>query len=152
MANTVFDKQAEFSDKYVSLVLKAFNQLRVIDDSDEAHSFAAELTILRLEYMNWLTEEIDSNLEIFERQLRKLGANSLYSKMPKNNGTNQKHRDTAVEEMYEIHSALTLVLDKNTHNHEASLIALSKKMRLILGVEDLAHHKNKILKHSGIDS
>ncbi|ROS70932.1 hypothetical protein [Vibrio crassostreae] len=152
MANAVFDKQAEFSDQYVKLVLKAFNELRTKTDYDEAHAFAADLTILRLEYMNWLTEEIDNNLEGFERQLRKLGANSQYIKMPKGEGTVQEHRDNAAREMLDIQSAFIYVLEKSTHGHDASLVTLSKKMRAILGVEELAHHKNKILKHSGKNS
>jgi hypothetical protein len=30
MANAVFDKQAEFSDQYVKLVLKSFNEKTII--------------------------------------------------------------------------------------------------------------------------
>ncbi|EKO3922510.1 hypothetical protein MRM63_14690 [bacterium 19MO03SA05] len=152
MANAVFEKQAEFSDKYVKLVLNAFNELRKTNNSDEAHGFSAELTILRLEYMNWLTEEIDSNLESFERQLRKLGSCSMYIKMPKGEGTVQEHRDKAAGEMLDIQFAFTNILEKSTHDHDVSLITLSKKMRAILGVEELAHHKNRILKHSGKNS
>ncbi|HAS8223739.1 hypothetical protein [Vibrio vulnificus] len=152
MANAVFDKQAEFTDQYVKLVLKAFHELRKTSDCDEAHGYAAELTILRLEYMNWLTEEIDINLENFERQLRKLGSNSMYTKMPKSAETNQERRDNAAAELLDIQLAFTNVLEKSTQDHDASLIMLSKKMRAILGVEELAHHKNRILKHSGKNS
>ncbi|EHK2875280.1 hypothetical protein J7X17_004681, partial [Vibrio parahaemolyticus] len=149
MANAVFDKQAEFSDKYVKLVLKAFNELSTKTQYEDARGFATDLTILRLEYMNWLTEEIDTNLESFEGQLRRLGVNSLYIKSPKGEGTIQKHRDDATREMLEIHSAFVFFLDKSTHDHGASLVTLSKKMRTILGVEELAHHKNRILSHGG---
>jgi hypothetical protein len=145
MANTVFDKQVEFSDKYVVFVIDAFNTLEQSQDWEIAHDFARKLTMLRLSYMCWLTSEIDKNLEVFEQKLRTLGAKSSYIKMPKGEGTNQEHRDAAAQEMLDIYSAFVYVLEKNTEHPEATLQSLSIKMRAILDVEDLAYLKKLII-------
>ncbi|NTW88032.1 MAG: hypothetical protein HGB26_02660 [Desulfobulbaceae bacterium] len=145
MANTVFDKQVEFSDKYVVLVLDAFKTLEQLQDWEIAHDFARKLTMLRLSYMCWLTSEIDKNLEVFEQKLRTLGAKSSYIKMPKSEGTNQENRDAAAQEMLDIYSAFVYVLGKNTVHPEATLQSLSVKMRAILGVEDFAYIKKLII-------
>ncbi|HHI4956894.1 TPA: hypothetical protein ACP5S6_003783 [Vibrio parahaemolyticus] len=145
MANAVFDKQVEFSQLYVEKVIEAFEDLRRKKEWDEAHDYSRQLTMLRLKYMCWLTAEIDENLGEFEKKLRTLGANSSYINMPKGEGTQQEHRDEAAREMLEIFSAFVYVLDKSTGHQEASLESLSIKMRSMLGVEELAHHKKRII-------
>jgi len=145
MANTVFDKQVEFSNKYVAIVLDAFETLRRLQEWEVAHDYAGKLTMLRLSYMCWLTSEIDKNLEVFEQKLRTLGANSVYIKMPKGPATDQEHRDAAAREMLEIYSAFVDVLGKNVKDSEASLQSLSIKLRTILDVEDLAYLKKVII-------
>ncbi|EJL6785553.1 hypothetical protein KI701_17565 [Vibrio sp. D415a] len=145
MANTVFDKQVEFSQLYVENVLDAFESLRQQPEWEEAHDYARTLTMLRLKYMCWLTAEVDQNLGEFEQKLRTLGANSAYIKMPKGEGTQQAHRDAAAREMLEIFSAFAYVLDKSTGHQEVTLASLSQKMRSMLGVEELAHHKKRII-------
>lgn len=148
MANVVFDKQVEFSDKYTAEVLNSFHTLMPKRDWEEAHDFAKNLTFIRLEYMCWLTTEIDENLEAFEKKLRTLGANSSYIKMPKGEGTNQEHRDEAAREMLEIQNAFLNILDKTEEQPEVKLSSLSKKMRKMLNVEELATLKNKLVDSS----
>lgn len=148
MANVVFDKQVEFSDKYTSEVLKAFHTLMPKNDWQEAYSFAKNLTFIRLEYMCWLTTEIDENLEEFEKKLRTLGANSSYIRMPKGEGTIQEHRDEAAREMLEIQAAFLYILEKTDNHSEVRLSSLSKKMRKMLNVEELATLKNKLVDSS----
>jgi hypothetical protein len=148
MANVVFDKQVEFSDKYTSEALNAFHTLMPKQDWQEAHSFAKNLTFIRLEYMCWLTTEIDENLEEFENKLRTLGANSSYIKMPKGEGTIQDHRDEAAREMLEIQAAFLYILEKTDKHPEVRLSSLSKKMRKMLNVEDLTTLKNKLVESS----
>lgn len=148
MANVVFDKQVEFSDKYISEVLKAFHTLMPKRDWEEAHAFAKNLTFIRLEYMCWLTTEIDENLEEFEKKLRTLGSNSSYIKMPKGKGTNQEHRDEAAREMLEIQAAFLYILEKTEKHPEVKLSSLSKKMRNMLNVEELTTLKNKLVDNS----
>ncbi|PSU75037.1 hypothetical protein C9J21_19250 [Photobacterium phosphoreum] len=148
MANVVFDKQVEFSDKYASEALNAFHTLMPKQDWQEAHSFAKNLTFIRLEYMCWLTTEIDENLEEFENKLRTLGANSSYIKMPKGEGTIQDHRDEAAREMLEIQAAFLYILEKTDKHPEVRLSSLSKKMRKMLNVEDLTTLKNKLVESS----
>jgi hypothetical protein len=145
IANTVFDKQVEFTNKYVAIVLDAFETLRCLQDWEVAHDFAGKLTMLRLSYMCWLTSEIDKNLAVFEQKLRTLGANSIYIKMPKDIGTNQEHRDAAAREMLEIYSDFVDVLGTGVEHSQATLQSLSIKMRAILDVEDLGYLKKQII-------
>lgn len=148
MANVVFDKQVEFSDKYTSEVLNAFHTLMPKQDWEDAHSFAKNLTFIRLEYMCWLTSDIDENLEEFEEKLRTLGAHSSYIKMPKGAGTNQEHRDEAAREMLEIQAAFLYILEKVEGHPEVRLSSFSKKMRSMLNVEELTTLKNKLVESS----
>lgn len=145
MANTVFDKQVEFSQLYVENVLEAFEALRHKMEWEDALDYAGKLTMLRLKYMCYLTAEVDQNLGEFEKKLRILGANSSYIKMPKGDGSRQEHRDAAAREMLEIFSAFAYVFDKNTEHQEVTLGSLSQKMRSMLGIEELAHHKKRII-------
>lgn len=145
MANTVFDKQVEFSQLYVDIVLEAFETLRQKKEWEESLDYAGKLTMLRLKYMCWLTSETDQSLGMFEQKLRILGANSLYIKMPKGEGTRQEHRDAAAIEMLEIFSSFVYIFDKSTEHQDVTLESLSKKMRFVLGIEELAHHKKRII-------
>lgn len=145
IANTVFDKQVLFCEEYIRLVLESFKSLQGKKNWSEAHSFARDLTMLRLKNMCWLTAEIDRNLHAFEQKLRTVGAGSDYLSISKVNGGDEKHRDAVAREMLEIKSAFMDVLRVSGNQKEASLLTLSKNLRKIMGVEELAHHKNRII-------
>ncbi|MGI2146157.1 hypothetical protein [Shewanella frigidimarina] len=59
--------------------------------------------------------------------------------------TVQEHRDEAAREMLEVQAAFLYILEKTGKHPEVRLSSLSKKMRKMLNVEDLATLKNKLV-------
>jgi hypothetical protein len=75
MATVAFDKHVEFCEKYHKEVyrrLQAFVQDRVTQGPLDVASFFR----LRQEWALWLTNEIDSELERFERRVMQLGGDA----------------------------------------------------------------------------
>ncbi|MBC8659587.1 hypothetical protein H1X88_22820 [Vibrio parahaemolyticus] len=148
MATTVFDKHAEFSEKYIEKVMECFYFLRSSQESEKAIGYAGDLTKLRFQYAAWLTCDIDEQLLTFENKLRKIGTNSELMKTPKNTGTNQEFRDEKARELGDLLTAFTAWNENIPEHREVQLDYIQNAIRDVLGVNKLVYLRELIVENS----
>ena len=137
MANIAFDKHVEFCEKYMKEVHQTISTLFAHGPSEKVVSHLGSLIEIKREYAAWISDEIASQLDPFEKALSEVGALSgLSNSLGKEN---QQDRKNAIKKMYQIfHEILNLEKDPEiVENSEIAVEIVKKKVRSILGVEEL---------------
>ena len=137
MANTAFDKHVRFCEKYMaeihSFVITLFRE----GDTPEALKHAGNLYELRLKYAVWLTDNINEQLEKFESAIRKLGANAQFVKSTTGSARYAEQRTIVIEKSHKLFIEILGLDETEELNEEYTVEAVKKKVRAILGVEEL---------------
>ena len=137
MANITFDKHVEFCEKCMKEVHRTMSKLFSHGPSKKVDSHLGSLVEIKREYAAWISDEIASQLDPFERALNEIGALSgLSNSLGKED---HKARKKAIKKMYQIFREI-LNLEKDPEIIESSEIAVEivkKKVRSILDVEEL---------------
>lgn len=143
MANIAFDKHVEFCEKYMKEVHQTISTLFAHGPSEKVDLHLGNLIEIKREYAAWISDEIASQLEPFEKALNEVGALSgLSNSLGKSNSLgeeDQQARKNAIKKMYQIfREILNLKKDPEiVENSEIAVEIVKKKVRSILGVEEL---------------
>ena len=134
MANLAFDKHMEFCEKYMAEIHEVMSTLFIEGETPGALVHAGNLYKLRQDYAVWLTDEINENLSRFEDALRKLGTNAQFIQKNSDHGQYTKIRLIKINENDLLFSE---ILGSDGLNEKYAIEAIKKKVKAILGVEEL---------------
>ena len=138
MANTVFDKHVEFSEKYLAEVHQCVVTLTREGPTREALNHAGNLYTIRVEYTAWITPEIEEKLMPFESAVRQIGAKAgLVSALDRSEKADSEVRLKAIQEMYDIFSSVMDLEPEVLIDAEATVKEVKIRVRDILGVDKL---------------
>jgi len=137
MANTAFDKHVEFCEKYMAEIHASVSTLFREGDTPEALEHAGNLHELRMEYAVWLTDKINEKLSKFEAAIRKLGANAQFVRSTTGSPSHAKQRTIVIERSHDLFLEILGIDETKELNEEYAVEAVKKKVRAILGVEEL---------------
>ena len=137
MANLAFDKHVEFCEKYMREIHEVMRTLFREADTPEARVHAGNFYKLRQDYAVWLTDEINENLSRFEDALRKLGANAHFIQKTSGHGRYAEERLIKINDNDLLFSKILGLEETDGLNEEYALEAVKKKVKAILGVEEL---------------
>jgi hypothetical protein len=91
MAATAFDKQVSFCEEYVTEVLSALRTLFREGPTKEALVHSDRLHGIKQKYVLWITRDLESRLDPFEKALRRIGAADFVSRQfPSSEGHQQR--------------------------------------------------------------
>ena len=137
MANLVFDKHVEFSERYLAEVHELVVTLTREGPTKEALDHAGKLYDLRIEYTAWITDVIEEKLIPFETAVRRIGANSGFIDALSKSGDRETPRQDAIKEMYDIFRNLMDIGDSEVKDEDATVRAVKRRVREILQVDEL---------------
>ncbi len=144
MADVVFNEHVSFCEEYMKEMQSSVATLFREGPSPTALSLADRLLQIRIKHATWLTNEIDRNLEPFEKALRGIGAEAQYYKVDPG-GAND---NGAVKNMY---STFKKVLGLKENNDDSDIdpsIATStiiRHLRGILKIEELTNLRHLLI-------
>ncbi|MEH6470327.1 MAG: hypothetical protein V7752_03680 [Halopseudomonas sp.] len=148
MASIAFDKHAEFCEKYMDEVIECTNTLFKEGPTDMALNHARELNFLRDDYATWLTNEINSDLAVFEQALRNLGASTHFVKTVKSDKRYAKQRSNKIDESFKLFLEIMNMQEDKAFNKDYAADAIKSKVRNILGIEELTHLRSHIVRQA----
>lgn len=144
MANVAFDKHAEFCELYMKEINAAVHTLYQEGETKEVIPHALNLQELRRTYALWITDEINSDLFEFEKALRELGVHSKLIHETTGEQGMEERRLLRIEECYDLFSRI-LGLETKEIDEKVAAVAVTRKVRSILGVEELFSLRSQIL-------
>jgi hypothetical protein len=139
MANVAFDKHVQFCEEYVAEVQQTLLTLFRNSATEELFRHTAKLSDIQAKFVVWLTPQIETDLELFELALRKLGATAGLLK----SGATLDDRQQRVRELYR---TLADVMGRKFFpngwegqplNEELAVTKVIQRLRGILGTEEL---------------
>lgn len=137
MANTAFDRHVEFCEKYMTEIHQVMHTLFREAETPEALVHAGKFHSLREEHAVWLTDEINQNLGKFESAIRKLGANARFIETTIGHERYAEQRSIRIDKSHELFMEILGIDETQEVNEEYAIEAIKKKVRAILGVEEL---------------
>lgn len=143
MANTAFDKHVHFCESYMKQIHYTLDTLFKFGPSANVIKHADSAYKVRQQYAAWLTDDINKSLQPFEDALREIGSSSLFINRT---ADSPRHTEEHAKVLREIYKKVIDVLgiEIGYQSNEAYAIeAVTKKIREILGIEEL----RKIRKH-----
>ena len=147
MGNTAFDKHVEFSEAYVREVQAALVTLIREGPSEGALKHGWALSNIRDKYVIWLTSELEEALIPFEAALREIGANAHFVEAVRASEKDGEEHSKALEAMF--NRFAEVMGFKEWHGQaltdELAVAALVRKLRNILGTEELTSLRSSIL-------
>jgi hypothetical protein len=148
MANTAFDMHVDFCEKYMDEVHEILRTLFREGDTSKVLENAGNLHSLREDYAVWLTEEIDNNLGKFEQAIRSLGANAHFISTTIGVSQYSEQRSLRIDENFELFGEI-LGFDRDKEiNEDYAIESVKKKLRQILGVEELTGLRTHVIKEA----
>lgn len=137
MANAAFDKHIQFCEKYMKEIHTLAHLLFREADTPEVLKNAGNLYEIREEFALWLTDDINTNLEMFESAIRKLGAQAHFIEKTRGIERHAEQRSLRIDENHELFIDILGIDSKREVNEEYAVEAIKRKVRKILGVEEL---------------
>ena len=145
MANTAFDKHAEFCERYMQEVHKAVYTLFREGPTQKALDHAGEFYKLREQYAAWLTDEINEGLFPFEQALRSLGADKGYIETTTNLPQYGDLRLKKIHKVFEDFKRILTVGEGERPDPNIATESVKKKIRSILGIEELVQLRRGLI-------
>ncbi len=145
MANTAFDKHVRFCELYVTEIHEAFLTIFREGSTPKALEHAGRLFQLRLDHAVWLTSKINSDLEVFESGLRKLGAGSEFVRSTHGSTDYAEQRQKFISSNHKLFIEILGIDEKKEINEKYAVEAAKKKVRSILGVEELTNLREHLI-------
>jgi len=150
MAEVAFNKHVEFAEAYMQEALAALVTLYRHGPTPEVLSHAHELRAVREKFLVWLTEALEASLDPFEAAFREIGANAGYIRAMQASQDEGPARQKAIQEMY---NRLAQVIGMKewqgqSISDELAVTSLSRKLREILGTEELTQMRGAILRQA----
>jgi len=150
MAEIAFNKHVEFAEAYMQEALATLLVLYQQGPTPEALDHANKLRAVRENYLVWLTDALEASLDPFEAALREIGANAGYIQAMQNSREDGEARQAAIKTMY---NRLAQVMGMKewqgqSISDELAVKSLTRKLREILGTEELTQMRGSILKQA----
>lgn len=145
MANTAFDKHVEFCEEYMAEIHACITTLFKEGDTPKALEHASTLFQLRLNYAVWLTDDINEKLEKYEGGIRKLGAGAQFLRSTSGSKNYDKRRDAFIEKNHDLLADILGFDNTRELNEDFANEAVKKKVRNILGVEELTRLREHLI-------
>jgi len=148
MANAVFDKHVIFCEKYIEELYKTLVTLFRNRPTTEAITHANKLTLLRQEYAAWLTNDITSDLELYEGALRKFGADAGFVEDTLGVPEYNKDRQETIKRNYEMVRKLVKEIKHKEVDENYAIESVIEKVRAILGIGDLTKIRKYLIEEA----
>ncbi|MGN7614289.1 hypothetical protein ACQZV8_19645 [Magnetococcales bacterium HHB-1] len=149
MSNVAFDKHTAFCEEYMDEIDKMVVTLLRNGPCEEALSHAGNLYGIRDKHSAWIPEDIANQLEPLEQTLRDIGAKQGYlnATINETNGARDAARSKNIGEVYrDFRELLRLQDSEGEFDESKSKEAYKKKIRSILGIEDLFVIRKALIK------
>jgi hypothetical protein len=143
MANVAFDKHILFSEEYASEMFQALTSLFTEGPGKKALPHAYALHEIRRKWAVWLTPELETSLEGFERAIRKIGANAgLLEHMPGDTAT--------IHEMYLLFAEVTGEKEWQGKpiTGDVAVATVIGRLRKVLGIDELTLLRSEFVKRA----
>ena len=137
MANTVFDRHVEFSQKYLAEVHQLVITLTKEGPTQIALEHASKLYSLRIEYTAWITPEIDEKLMPFEKAVRKIGSRAHLVNALSGEEDREGTRSNAITEMFDIFTSIMDSNEAEVKDADTTVVAVKNRVREILQINEL---------------
>ncbi len=148
LANTTFDKHSKFCECYMSEIHNTVSTLFREAETEKALDHAGNFFKIRQEYAVWLTSEIDEELDKFESAIRTLGANSHFVNVTIGSKQHAEKRSMTIESNFTLFNEILGLGKKDDINEDYAVKAIKKKVRNILGVEELSMLRKYAIKEA----
>jgi len=148
MANVAFDKHVEFCEKYMREVHDTVTTLFSRGPTEDAINHATNFHNLRQEYSAWLTDEINEKLFPFEQALRSLGASEQFVKNTTGSKQHHEQRSKHMDKAFEDFKTILSIDEDKEHDPVIAVEAVKKKVRDILGIEELIQLRKHIIREA----
>ncbi|MGQ3058218.1 MAG: hypothetical protein ACT6T0_13605 [Nevskia sp.] len=147
MASVAFDKHVQFCEEYVAEVQQTLQTLFRKSATDELFRHTRKLQDIQEKYAVWLTPQIESDLELFESALRKMGATAglIHS------GANVDDRQQRITDLYK---TLAGVMGKRFFlngwngqpvDESVAVTQVIQRLRRVLGTEELTTMRTSLV-------
>lgn len=146
MANLAFDRHVEFCEEYIHEAHEALNTLYRKGPSEEALTHAGNLSLIRRKHAMWIADEIEHDLEPFEKALRQMGASAGYVAATTGDYS-AAQRPAHLDRMYKIFSQVTgeKEWDGETLMDSLAITSQVRYLRGVLGIEELNKMRQAIV-------
>jgi hypothetical protein len=138
MAVVAFDKYVQFCEEYTDLFRETLRGIIQTGPHENALSYAADLSRLRTRWALWVTDEVNTLLETFEKALRQMGSDAHLSAPEL--AASVPNRPEIINRMYKAFSDLFEL--GNWNGEEANKdLTVAKMMSLLketLGIEQFS--------------
>lgn len=150
MAKVAFDKHVEFAEAYMKEAQATLVTLFRQGPTPDVLKHAWNLREIRERYLVWLTAAVEASLDPFEAAFREIGANAGYIRDMQGSTEEGEARQKALENMY---NRLAQVMGMKEWrdqrvSDELAITNLTRKLREILGTEELTKLRNSILQRA----
>lgn len=150
MASAAFDHHVAFCEEYVAEALAALRTLFREGPTREALQHSDRIHAIKQKHVLWITRELESRLEPFEKALRKIGANDLIAAQFPHSGGHQKRTTAMFRQFAEVLG--TEHMGKEWEGEEitdtAAIGRVVSHLRDMLGVEELTKLRNAIIQQA----
>lgn len=149
MGNVAFNKHVEFSQAYITEAQGALRTLVREGPCETVLNHASKLYEVRQAYIIWLTVDLEQSLDPFEIALREIGSNACYVKEVRGDIGHREERSKALEKMYNDFARVMgfKQWDGVELTDDLAVVALVRKIRSILGIEEITSLRLSILKN-----
>jgi hypothetical protein len=144
MADVVFDNHVRFCEEYMKETQSSVATLFREGPSPTALSLADKLLQIRIKHATWLTNNIDKNLEPFEKALRGIGAEAQFY----NRDPGAANDNGAVKNMYStFKKVFGLVESKDDSDVDPSIATstIIRHLRDVLKIEELTNLRHLLI-------
>lgn len=150
MAEIAFNKHVEFAEAYMQEALGALLLLYQQGATPDVLERAHKLRAVREKYLVWLTDALEASLDPFEAAFREIGANAGYIKAMQGSREDGEARQAAIKHMYNRLAQVMGMKEWQGQNmsDELAVTNLTRKLREILGTEELTEMRCAILKQT----
>jgi hypothetical protein len=147
MANVAFDKHAAFSEQYVKEAQSALYTLFIKGPTKEPLKHAVELNAIRNNFVVWLTDNVENDLNQFESALKLIGANSGYLEDMQGSDKEGQERLKAMNEMYNTFAKVMGLEEWRGEKltDELAIASLVRKLRCLVGAEELTKMRSTLI-------
>lgn len=150
MASAAFDHHVAFCEEYVAEALAALRTLFREGPTREALQHSDRIHAIKQKHVLWITRDLESQLEPFEKALRKIGANELVAaKFPHSDG-HQKRTTEMFKQFAEVLGTehMGSEWDGEEITDSAAIGRVVSHLRDMLGVEELTTLRNAIIRQA----
>jgi hypothetical protein len=152
MANVVFDKHVVFCEAYIRIVHEAVDALLRSGPSKDALGWATKLNDLRRAHTPWVPVQVTKELEYFEYELRRMGADNYIANMPGVRGTKSGiDANNAMHERF-LRLLLDVIEGSDTEKKGKSAVDVIQLVGEVLDIERLVELRGELVRraHRGL--